>query len=862
MAVTLTFFEDFAYTAPFDAAADLVTPGAPRSLQTVNANIPIRPIGPRKASGGMAAPGSSGMVEFNHWQWDIANAPSVSNLFWVYQAWFHVKSFTASGCKLVYSPPHFELIIADGKLAYVTPDGTIDTGWTVPLDRWFELSVDVRIRSYAAYPVFDADIRIHYRYVGDSAFTEIVSVQPSYEAGSGSVYVRAGVFGDGGNGGRARIGCPRLWTGDATDANTVGDAPVDTAILPPVEESHFWYVAAGGDDDADGLTPETAWATLGKANDEMIHPGILGKGLDMSAVEAARVAYDATKGQDVRDTTRNAFIAAFQAAHNNGGGDRLLIDGTGLDTEAEYLNVVTNGLTVDLQEATLDCRQTLVNASWSLSAGKTNVYEYTMTGGDGFAAVLWRDGKWLERMDLLDHANEAALLTAMDSEAEPTFYTDEAGEVIYYVGSNPITDRAVYTRSYRRGETLRLSAINVQADSVRVTNGTIVGTSRATAAGADPGVDYAVQIGPDGATGYHLLDRLTYDKTSKHAEGLTSNADACTVMRLDCVAGPGTAYSDTYSAYVDFRDGGTGTTRAYYFRCDTDGHRGVPGSTGGSAAGAAYYSHVGMSAGGGIAVDFWQCDFGDGNLATEGILVGKTHVHDCTLGYFATDDSDGIELRRCRVNLAGIGAPDNVVAYNSILIFTGANSSGGYRTAAGSVEIYGCTLDFTTAAVEQGAWLDAGDVDLTCKGNLLLFGPQLNGWIRAAEAEDTFNFDWNVYAGEVENIKPLLSYNDGSTTADRAFQYDGQDASSLRVDDAEVDGETYVPGAGSVVIGMIPGGSVAELAGTKSYNDRTRTGAMSAGAVELGGGGGGGTRRPLISGGSASFGKQLIRACR
>ncbi|QDT54627.1 Ser-Thr-rich glycosyl-phosphatidyl-inositol-anchored membrane family protein [Caulifigura coniformis] len=836
MAVTLTKSFDFPITVPYSRPAEVVTSAAPGGLEIVGADIIKRPIGARFASGGQAAPGTNGLVTGgSFWRWNF------NGYLIVMQTWYRFTSISQVARNLAFNYTgglyalypttggNFELehpsTVSNGG-----PQEFTDSGVAIPMHQWFELSVAVSIRGISA--TFDMQYELKYRLAGSSEWVPILNITPAVYAGGGIATCYMGLWSQGGGAiGNAAVSCPRVWTGDQSDAIAFTAAGIDPNVIDPVEERHTYYVGAGGSDDADGLSESTRWATFGKVNTAQSEGTIFGIAPDTTAVAAAKSALDTARNDGTDDLS--ALEAAFEEAMIDlcAAGDLISVDGTNYDTDAGFLNLTAPGITLDLNGTTLDCRHTLDAGDWSAVDGHPGVWQQSLEADKHVGSVLWRNNVWLTFYKLGTYVGVLDdLLTAMESAAGPSFYVAQDGLTVYYAGSNPTTDGAAYKISYRRG-TNSESPVNVTTNCSRVTNGEIDGSCRARYSDGDPYVDYSVQHGD--ISGFHLCDNIVSTRASKHSFGLTSNANDATVMWLDCEAGAGTAYDpNSFTSYVDFRGGGTGTIATYYHGCSITGILGSVGSTGGGTSGLAYYSH---SLGQAIAgPHFTRCAFLSGSIAAEGINNSKMTVHGSVCGLIEWASDDGVEVRRSRIGLSGAGGSP-IRIFNSVLDFTGSTSSGGYRSAAGVTEIYGCTLDFTSASPEQGTWLDAGDVEMVAKGNLLLFGAGTNGWIRAAESSDTFDFDWNVYAGPATSVRPLLSYNDGSTTADREFQFGEQDANGLRVDDAEIDPDDYTPGSGSVAIGMIDSGAIAELAGTRSYNNVLRSGAMTAGAIEVAG---------------------------
>ena len=850
---TLRYSEYFDYSAPFDAAAHILNNASPGGLASIPyGTVYKRPIGPRKAASGMAAPGSSGLFSRTvAWDWSMT-APSQSCSF-TFQAWYRFSSLNVSEiapCSFINTntdsvAPYAELKTYDRKLtiAYGGNANFLNSDWEIPLHKWFQISCSMALTNFAAFPTLVGDFRLSVRLLEED-WEELINSQPTFSHTTGMSTLRCGMTGGGSVTAVGRIGGAKLWVGPYDGSGNSGLEPAsdpidDTDDLPPVEETHHWYLGAGGDDDADGLSVETRWATVGKLNSEQTNGGILHNPyLNSTAVDAARSAYRTARlaRQDVLDDLRAAYSEALDDFWNDGTGDVVHADFDGMDIGTAIVTLTAAGLTLDGGDSTLDARQTLDNGNWTATGGHSGVFEIPLTGGSGVSAVAWHNDVWLAKLDLSTYSgSESALLTALESVVDVTFYVNQAGDKLYVGGIDPTTAGGVWTRSYERLD--RNSPIRMMGRNLRVKNLKVVGTCRARYDANDAEVDYALQV-DNGGLGYQLITDFECDKVSKHAVANISSSDACITIWRNMICGPGTPYVLAYSTLVDFRGGGTGVGESHYWNVQITGIRAIIGTADeGDETSDAYYSHtLGQLFDG---IDFWNCDFLRGGVVWEGIMDNLCTFHDCTLGYIASAGTNGVDVRRCRVTEAGVGGHDsfdgdNVQVYNSVFELRSATSPFGFRFVTGPTKFFGNTIDFRNGPHPFGLVKNRDAVDLEFKGNLLLFAGGINGVFYGGGTDDTLDLNFNVYAGDTDDIKPLLSYNDGSTTADRSFQQVSQDADSLLVADAEIDSE-YLPQEGSPLIGMITTTDVPELANTRAFNSvmRPSSGDLTVGALQI-----------------------------
>ncbi len=427
-----------------------------------------------------------------------------------------------------------------------------DSSIAIPLRTWVELRIQW-IYSGPNCTGVSADFRV----AGSASWTSIYTTTTSFNPGGAVTTIESGSINGSGNtsGFRGRYGMPSLysitaWSDRLTAINDV---------LDPTAGPFSWYVnPATGNDNNDGVSPTTAWATIQKINDESQFCGLF---------------------------PRNGGYAAGDALYIDTSGGNLLL-GT------QQFLIFTSSLNVEmLGSGELQAWATIPGNVWSGPvSGTTKVYQTTLTEVNE-SSVLWEDDKWLNHPLGSDFATVKSSLESTPG----SFWTD--GTTLYvhpFNDTDPRIDNKTYTRSYNRGGGGG-SALLIQVPDIHLKNLRVRKTCLAHKVNNDSILGYCYQA-QGAAGGTNFYENCYGDYGSKHIFGFTDNATNRTTTLLRCTAEQGSPYF-SQTPWVDYSPlSDTCTNVTNYIECVTLKPRGLIGSTEGDPTGAAWICHNNGSA--------------------------------------------------------------------------------------------------------------------------------------------------------------------------------------------------------------------------------------------------------------------------
>jgi hypothetical protein len=419
-----------------EAFADLGTldSDTPGGFSSVSGTLTKRPVGPRLTTD--ASRGWSAIAGGGAGKWSIGASGGQADTTYQYfaESWLYVDSYNLDTTDPAVRFLRFIDVRYTGNGSSqwcfgVQPDGTFlytsNDGFTdkvpgtnkMPLRQWVQLRLCFQMRSGGFY---EYDIQMYWRpwsYDDDGnpvagAWTKEFDLVDKITFVSGYDFY----FEANGNGGiayvRGRMGAPAIYK-----TTSAADCLLETPdVLPPDGLPSTWYVADGGSDDNDGTSPASAWATPTKLDDEINSEGGI---LSGDTIQIDGVVWDN------RGLTVPAYLP-FNA-----------------------INFVNN-------RSIFHKDISAPGTTWALESGKTHVYSTTNGGAaDIDGCYITEAGLPLDKLDLANYANAAALLTALDS-TPGTMWED--GTKIYVntlLSDSPATNGHTFLRSkkftYRDG---------------------------------------------------------------------------------------------------------------------------------------------------------------------------------------------------------------------------------------------------------------------------------------------------------------------------------------------------------------------------------------------------------------------------
>lgn len=561
------------------------------------------------------------------------------------------------------------------------------------------------------------------------------------------------------------------------------DVAVPSDLTNPPAVRRDWYInPSSGNDANDGVTSGTAWQTVAKLNAE------------------------------------SSYLGMFPVATGYATGDRLHIDCSGapLAIGTTSIHIKTRGLTVLQTGGALDPMTTLSSGGWTLASGSTKTYSSTDGGASDLASiVVFEDGKYLNKVSAASYGTTTATTTANGTsytttlaalDAAPgSFYCD--GTTIYlhpFGDTNPTSDGKVYRRTRNResgGSAVAINAYDIWWDGLSV-----AGTTLADKATNDPVAAYCLQW-DTGAGGTNLLSNFSINHYSKHGLGRTAGGSNGVCTRQDGVYGQSSPYSPGgCTSDVDFSGDATSSGNVTNFiRCIETVNIGLIGSSAGTINTGieSYTSHA-------SSVAFSQLNMTDctwcGTLDEQSDIAQINLLRVvCSATGFATSTT----FDQCKSTHGMLGAYNTgsriYVARNCIMSPTSTTGLVYFAQLPTTATLIGCTIDLrgATGGGSKAAFGKGAATSAVTIRNCLLLTADTRGFVSGFSSADTLAMDHNAYANGGSDAA-AISYNDGSTTADRTlaqWQALGFDSGSFTTTPtlANLDGN-LVPQAGSPVV--------------------------------------------------------------
>lgn len=576
---------------------------------------------------------------------------------------------------------------------------------------------------------------------------------------------------------RGRLGGATLARIDA-----LGDAAPLPDLLPPVAQRHTWYIdPVSGDDNHDGLTPATAWRSVGKFNQESAHAGIFAP---------ADGGYEA--------------------------GDIVIIDTSQvpLDLGTQALSVRTRGLTLrpaaGQAKIRLRAHRDLITGAtvWTRPNPAAQPKVWVTTDGNATDlqdVVVWENDRWLHHVRSATMGAPSPEALAELNGTPGSFHSD--GTYLYlhpFGGTNPNTDGKSYTRSRFRND--GGSAVMLLAPDLAVHGIDVRKTALARASDGDSYTAYGIQ-GDVGFGGETLLQNCYVDYVGKHGIGFTDSNSGRHVLVLDCQVEQGSPYFNQ-TPFVDYNGLETATgNRTTYRRCINRKVAGLVGSTEGwSRQLVTYYLHNNGTGTQFDEVRFEQCEFG-GRVTTGG-GIDALILEECLLAG-GDVSATSVEVNRCRLTELPVGnhRPDGtLIARNNLHVFSeGVFNASFNARVEGTVIFEGNTFDLRPYLQSDNPgfclFQRIGALDFTFRNNVFIAPKNREfGVIEKLEDTDPVHFSKNVY--ETSAAATLLhGFKEGGmvrTVSLPQWQAMGHDIGSLATD-ALVDA-WLLPLAGSPLI--------------------------------------------------------------
>lgn len=485
-------------------------------------------------------------------------------------------------------------------------------------------------------------------------------------------------------------------------------------VIDPAAVATHWYVnPATGNDNNDGVSPSSAWATIQKINDESRYCGL------------------------------------FPRSGGYSMGDWLHIDTTNANLllgPSQFL-IFTPSLNVEmLGGGEIQAWNTLPATAWSGPlSGTTKVYQAALTELNA-SCVIWENDKWLNHPTGF---NLAAVQASLES-TPGSFWTDGTTMYLHPFGdTNPQSDGKIYTRSYNRGG-VGGSAVLVQVPDVHLKNLRIRKTCLAEKSSNDSILAYCYQA-QGNAGGINFYEKCLGDYGSKHIYGFTDNATDRKTTLFQCVAEQGSPYY-SQTPWVDYSPlSASCTNTTDYIECVTLKPRGLIGSSDGDPSGAAWICH---NNGGGNyqfpQINFTNCQF-NGTLDTYG-AVQMVRVSGGMIGggIFRSPD---VLIERGRISqivASNDQAGGSVRVRNCLITPVRINGGNGEAPAQGTVDYRNCVLDLRNTVSNTyhvANFARTAALNFIWKNNIVM-GSQTQRFylVNNAVASDTFVFNNNAYS--------------------------------------------------------------------------------------------------------------------
>lgn len=531
---------------------------------------------------------------------------------------------------------------------------------------------------------------------------------------------------------RCRIGAPAVYRFENADFSDVA-YPAD--LLEP-ETGLTWYCnPATGNDANDGTSPDRAWASLAKINEESANTGL----------------FSADRSED---------------------GDTLIIDtrGAPLDAEGDAFVVATPGLNLRAAEGNewidLKSHRSLPPESWEPS-GIPQVY---VTEDTEPHVVIWEDDRFLHHVRGSNLASVAETL----SNTPGSFWTDGSRLYLHpFDGTDPRTDGKRYERSHLIPEG---SAVMLKAPDLHIRDLRVGKTCLARAEDGDAIGSYC--LGNDGPMGRTTIAHCFFYYGSKHNIGLVQGGPGDDVLVEDVQCEQGSPYCGAggQTVFVSFNHQPVDLGIVHRFhRCRTVANAGLVGSSEGTMTSfyPVFYSHN-LGQPGEPAqfdlIEFVDCDFGEGVITGGGVKT--VSVRGSTAGPLSFGSEVSITGSRIHGPVAASPASSLTVRH-SILSRSGMLTA---NRVAGRIDIQGCILDGSAITSIQGGVHEAafftrdGPLAIVFRNNVAILpetplGANLFSLLRHS---DSLDFGRNAY--RLGGNRLVYHYNNGDGNDDHTFE--------------------------------------------------------------------------------------------
>jgi hypothetical protein len=454
-----------------------------------------------------------------------------------------------------------------------------------------------------------------------------------------------------------------------------------------------YYVSPTGNDNADGLTPATAWASLGKVNAATFSPG--------SQILFAR-------GGEWHDQLSASSSGTVQ--------DPIVYGAYGSGAKPKFWG-----------------SDPIANSSFSKVAGTTSTYE--VTSATGVNSVFANHDFFHSAFLNTNSADAGVNRTYVDANANSWFY-DDAAEKLYVNtgGVNPAAGGTTYTAAVR--------------DDVVFSNGksNLVFKDLVVDESAKSNAGYAFRV--QGGDNVRIEDAEAY-RAGKHHFGVINSGGFVGERLYAESAMPDQGYGGA-TAFVAFSDAAQGRTAdASQWLDSTAENLGGPYPafyTHGTGVGDILVKNLTGKGGAGIAVSTDAAE-------KQNVRIVGGHLDDAGITVFGDDVSvDGVRLTgpKAYVDLRG---NDNVVQN---LLMTGTKPEAGYYSAM-TDQGTGNVFQFNTVSLDPASPAQATAMAiLTAATNSKLIGnifdtpdAVLREWF---QGQGTFQTDFNLYSPDARVI--------------------------------------------------------------------------------------------------------------
>ncbi|MEQ1747879.1 MAG: hypothetical protein ABL974_00545, partial [Prosthecobacter sp.] len=398
--------------------------------------------------------------------------------------------------------------------------------WT---NRWIYLGIATHLKSGST-----ADVRFYYKWPGQPMQSWGAINNGSIGMTSlGQMLAGSWCFGPQLKG---RVGAPAAYTFTEDDFS---DIAYPSDLIEPTIGRTWYCDPLNGNDLAAGTTPQTAWQTAAKINEESLYTGML---------------------------PGNSYAE----------GDTLIINTSGkdLDLDGVALKISTPGLNVRAASGQewirIKSYRSLPPGTWQ-TTGTPNVFATSDTQA---SVVLWEDDKFMNH----PLGSSFATVEGQLSSTPGSFWTDGTSLYVHpFSSTDPRTDGKRYERSYSftGGASVLLNAPNLNVQDIHAGK-----TCLADNVIHDPIGGYC--LGADHPPGQAIIKHCYLYYGAKHNLGITVGAAGDDVLIEDVQAEQATPYPPAgyQTVWVSFNHQALELGIIHRFhRCRTVANAGLIGST-------------------------------------------------------------------------------------------------------------------------------------------------------------------------------------------------------------------------------------------------------------------------------------------